>query len=355
MTTVNQSQKETKRPPRRGGRSSGRPRSRRPGSGKPQQGRQPRRQTQRKVRRRPNRQQQKKQFILVANLAAGEFTADRIQKMAARLAQRLKRRGHECELELADNGLAFEELLPRLLKKRPHGLIVFGGDGSVRCAASRLLNSRTALGIMPTGRFNDIYRSFYPSRSLDEAADIIVQDKWRKIDIGRAGGKYFVGSLITGLIPKMIRRQDSKHLPRLALSWGKLAASATDDVAAREIEIKVDAFTFRAKPRLVNIHLLPHTMTLPLAPAANPSGNRLVLLFDDNSNRDQIAQYVRDIKKNRYQYTGKVQMVRGQRIALSPVAGRGWLADGEEMTFAGDSLVVELQSGAVRLFHVDKK
>jgi diacylglycerol kinase family enzyme len=291
----------------------------------------------------------------VANLAAGEQSADKMQKMASRLMQRLKRRGHECDFQLADNGLAFEELLPRLVKRRPHALVVFGGSGSVRCAASRLLNSRTALGIIPCGRFNDIFRSLYPSHEPDRAADIVVQDRWRKIDIGRAGGKYFVGSLITGLVPKMIARNGDNNLPRMARSWSKLAGSATEDTAAREIEIKVDAFTFKAKPRLINLHVLSHVMTLPMAPAATPAQNRLVLLFDDGSDRDQISQYVKDIKKNRYQYTGKVQMVRGKRIAFSPVAGRGWLADGEEVAFSGDSLTVELHPGALRVFHIEKE
>ncbi len=290
-----------------------------------------------------------KRYQFVVNQLAGRDPEQSL-KLARRLERRLKRRGHECTVQAAKSWDEFVQSATQAIKQRPYAVVVFGGDGSVRLAASKVARGKGLLGIVPCGRFNNIFASLYGHGSPDKALEMICSNREMRVDAGLANGTFFMGSLITGLVPVMIDRLGSNKLPRLAMTWGKMAGRAADETMPQSVTLKVDAYTFQVQPLILQVHLLPNIMSLPFAPVATPADGRLVLIFDREGTRDAVTHYIRDLKKNKYQYIDGIQMLRGERITISPASGRVWLMDGDKIEFAGEHIGIEILHRILRVF-----
>jgi len=296
-----------------------------------------------------SKRQQKRLYHLIVNQTAGNNPENSV-KLAKKLERSLKRSGHDAVLHSAVTWDEYVQEVINALRDRPFAVVIFGGDGSVRMAASRIARAKGLLGIVPCGRFNDIFRSLYGHANGEEALEIVRSDHQMRIDAALANGQFFLGSLITGLLPNLIERLDSGKLPRLTLTLSKMAARAADDTIPRTATFKVDSYTFKAQPLVLNFHLLSHLMTLRFAPVAAPGHGRVILIYDEGGTRDKVAHYIRDLKKDRYQYTENFHMLRGQRISVSPAMGRTWLMDGDKIEFTGEEIGIEVLPQILRVF-----
>ena len=81
-----------------------------------------------------------------------------------------------------------------------YGIVVAaGGDGSIRLVGRQLLDTRTALGILPLGSVMNIPRMLGLPRDLEEAARILGAGHRRQIDVGQAGERTFFEAGSVGL------------------------------------------------------------------------------------------------------------------------------------------------------------
>jgi len=291
----------------------------------------------------------KKIFQLIVNTAAGND-----DKEARRLAERFKRRamkrGQDCYISQSTEWSQLCQMTTQAAQRRPYAVVVFGGDGTVRMAAERVVKSRGLLGIIPCGRHNNIFTSLYGQLEAEEALDILHSQYQTRIDVALANDQVFVGYLACGLVPAMIERLGDKHLPKMAMGWSKLAGHAAAETVTRVTSLKVDSYQFDAEPIILNIHLLPRLLTLPFAPAAIPDDGRMILIYDNGNKSDVLAHYVRDLKKDKYQYHDSIQLVRGRRISIRPALGRKWIIDGDPVEFERDELSIEVLHQALRIF-----
>ena len=93
--------------------------------------------------------------------------------------------------------------------------MVVGGDGMVHLAVQALAGTETALGIIPSGTGNDVARYLdLPRSDPQAAADVVVGSRTRRIDLGRAGGQYFVTVLAAGFDSKVNERANAMTWPR---------------------------------------------------------------------------------------------------------------------------------------------
>jgi diacylglycerol kinase (ATP) len=293
--------------------------------------------------------QRRRAYHLIVNQLAGN-TPENSLREAKRLERRLRRAGWDAIVHTAETWNDFIKAVVDALRSRPYAVVVFGGDGSVRYAASRVARAKGLLGIVPCGRFNNIFRSLYGNTDTEAALDIIRSEHQIRIDAGLANGKFFLGSLITGLIPMLLKRLGDKKLPRLTLSWSKLAARAIDDTMPRTTVLKIDTFTFKVQPLILNVQLLPYFMSLRFAPAAVPDDGRVILIYDREGTRESVMHFVRDLRKDRHQYTDGVQMVRAKRVSISNPGGQEWFMDGDLVEFTGEEITIEVLNRILRIF-----
>lgn len=305
------------------------------------------------VRKSPARR--KRAYSLIINYTECWKDPDEALRLATALQQKLKKAGWDSYLDSADDWEQFEKKVAASIRKRPYAVVIIGGDGSVRTAGARISRAKRLMGIIPCGQYNNIFHSLYGEDDPDMAIDIILDGYQRRIDAGLANGTFFIGSLVSGVIPNMMDQLGTKGYPRMAMTWGKMAGRAVDETMARSTLVKIDSFTFETQPLILQIHLLSRLMSLRFASAAGFDDGRLILVYDKKGNRELISQYIRELKKDKYQYNDGIQMIRGYRINISPAEGRKWVMDSEPVEFTGNDLIIEVLNKALRVFALNPK
>jgi YegS/Rv2252/BmrU family lipid kinase len=81
---------------------------------------------------------------------------------------------------------------------RDETVVAIGGDGLVGCLAGALMNTKSALGIVPGGRGNDFARVLGIPRDTAAAARLVVEGEERHVDVGDVNGRPFVGIASVG-------------------------------------------------------------------------------------------------------------------------------------------------------------
>jgi YegS/Rv2252/BmrU family lipid kinase len=87
-------------------------------------------------------------------------------------------------------------------------VIVGGGDGTISAAASALVGTKTALGILPLGTLNHFARDLGLPTDLNEAAKLIARGKTRRVDVGEMNERIFINNSAIGLYPLMVVDRD---------------------------------------------------------------------------------------------------------------------------------------------------
>jgi YegS/Rv2252/BmrU family lipid kinase len=83
------------------------------------------------------------------------------------------------------------ELAQQAVKDNYHYVIAVGGDGTVNEVASALVNTKTVLGIIPTGSGNGLARHLKIPGDIDSAIETINNRTEKFIDSVDINGKYF--------------------------------------------------------------------------------------------------------------------------------------------------------------------
>jgi diacylglycerol kinase (ATP) len=101
-------------------------------------------------------------------------------------------------------------------------VVIGGGDGTMNAAASALVETGLPLGILPTGTANDLARTLKIPFDIEEAAQIIAEDRTHWIDLGMVNGRYFfnIANIGLGVQVKKNLSHESKRL------WGVLSYAA---------------------------------------------------------------------------------------------------------------------------------
>lgn len=154
--------------------------------------------------------------VLIANPTAGR---GRTQHLADALTARLAAAGLRLELRLTPDALAAQSAARAAVTAGADRVIVAGGDGTISSVIGALVNTPTALGIIPTGTANVLARELGIPRSWPAACDLAAGALRRTIDAGRAGDHPFVLMAGFGFDAEVVARLD----PRLKRWFGPAA------------------------------------------------------------------------------------------------------------------------------------
>lgn len=91
-------------------------------------------------------------------------------------------------------------------------IIAAGGDGTLYEVVNGIADkpNRPALGIIPAGTSNDFARALGIPKSLSKSAEIIANNKTKKIDIGRINNRYFINIAGGGSLTELTYEVPSK-------------------------------------------------------------------------------------------------------------------------------------------------
>jgi len=296
--------------------------------------------------KRTRRFRQKQIYNIITNPKAAEYSREKVDK----LCQKIVDAGGRYFLSEPDSAKNVIYHAKRAASKGPVGIIVCGGDSTVNLVARHIIRRTISLGIIPMGRFNNIYRSLYGEPDFETAVAHIMSGKDRKIDYGLAAGNFFLGSLSLGLIPQLHGLLENRKTPRFAISWSRLAAQAAAMIEVKPLSFKVDAFGFDFSPQTISVNLLPYSSGIPLVPSCIFDDGKCEVSFDIGEGQAIMSSYIRQIYKKKFIYSDEIRLYRGERVSISSVKDSKIYIDGELITMSEPELKIETFSQKVRIF-----
>ena len=155
-------------------------------------------------------------WAIIANPAAGRRRAERAAKMLVQAVQDL---GAPVELSLTNGPGNARELAREAVDAGATRVIACGGDGTVHEVVNGLMSAAkgadgVALGILSSGRCNDLNFALGLPNGSAKAVDYLVRSTVRSIDLGRIGDRYFTTIATLGFDSEVSRYVDQGSPPR---------------------------------------------------------------------------------------------------------------------------------------------
>lgn len=121
--------------------------------------------------------------------------------------------------EIAAAGMETVEITPALnvaaaiRERRARGMRLFiaaGGDGTVHHVVQALVNTDSALGVLPIGTYNHFARDLGLPLDWREALEVALRGRERQIDCARVNERFFVNNVSLGLYPELVARREAR-------------------------------------------------------------------------------------------------------------------------------------------------
>ncbi|HEX9414905.1 MAG TPA: diacylglycerol kinase family protein [Ktedonobacterales bacterium] len=157
------------------------------------------------------------QVRIIANPVSGGPHTDAWVKELEATARWLTVRGRPTEVCLTDGPGSARGLADEAVRAGLPVVVAAGGDGTINEVIQALAGHTTALGVLPTGTINVWAREMGIPLSLVEARAVLREGVHRRIDLGRAGTRYFLLMAGIGIDAEATRRVERQGLARVGL------------------------------------------------------------------------------------------------------------------------------------------
>ncbi len=155
------------------------------------------------------------QCLIIINERAGTVVGVSAEAVADSVAHHFVAAGHDVTCEIVKPE-SLGAVLARVRKEQPEVLIVGGGDGTARCAAAALVDTPTALGVLPLGTINRLARDLTIPLDTDEAAKALARGRVALIDVAEVNERIFLCNAIFGPTTRFsMERQKLRGKPAL--------------------------------------------------------------------------------------------------------------------------------------------
>lgn len=145
-----------------------------------------------------------------------------------------------------------EQLAREACKKGFTHIISVGGDGTLLEVVNGVAGEDVAVGIIPCGTGNDFSRTLGLPSDLEGQLQVISKGKERRVDLGKAKGRFFINVFSLG-IDALITRETQNIKRYLPGSIAYIAATIKMLMKFRPVEITLNAGdkNFKGKVMLV--------------------------------------------------------------------------------------------------------
>jgi len=156
-----------------------------------------------------------------------------------------------------------------------------GGDGTINEAASGLVNSDTALAIIPAGSGNGMAHNLKIPANKKEALKLLIEPTVVKLDVGQINDHYFFN--VTGFgMDSEISNNYERFGIRGPLSYFYVGTSTFFKFKSKPVTIKFDNQEIKSSPMVVTVANSPeYGVGAIIAPSAVPNDGWLDLVILD--------------------------------------------------------------------------
>jgi diacylglycerol kinase family enzyme len=172
--------------------------------------------------RAPRPHAQVKRVIALLNSGAGVFSHTLASHVEGALKASFAHHGLSADIGFIDgNDLRHAVLaaLGRVKRGEADAIVIGGGDGSLRGAASVLAGTEIPLGIVPLGTRNHFAKDLGIPLRLEEAVAKIAAGRVRKVDLAEVNGETFVNNSSIGIYPYMVIDRERRRTRHRLAKW----------------------------------------------------------------------------------------------------------------------------------------
>jgi YegS/Rv2252/BmrU family lipid kinase len=154
---------------------------------------------------------------IIANPRSGTLRMPLVLNQLNQVVAALTDAGLPVELCLTDRPGHASELAREAVRTGLEMVVAAGGDGTINEIIQELAGHSTALGILPLGTVNVWARETRIPLSLPDAARVLLYGVRRRVDLGRAGNRYFLMMAGVGFDAEVAQRVERSVLKRIGL------------------------------------------------------------------------------------------------------------------------------------------
>ncbi|HEY8198034.1 MAG TPA: diacylglycerol kinase family protein [Gemmatimonadales bacterium] len=154
-------------------------------------------------------------IAVVLNATSGKGSAS---KVAERLKEIFAEAGRDARITLAKGGAEINAAMRRVVADGCEALVVGGGDGTINCGASAVVERGIPLGVLPLGTLNHFAKDLGIPLDLDEAAKVVLEGLVCKVDVGEVNGRIFLNNSSLGVYPALVRLRE-KYQATVGGKW----------------------------------------------------------------------------------------------------------------------------------------
>lgn len=163
-----------------------------------------------------------RRVVALMNAGAGAFSQTLAEDVRNDLATAFAQRGVAAEIKFVD-GEGLEDAAERALEQAQRGeidaIVVGGGDGSMRAAASVLAGTGVPLGALPLGTLNHFAKDLGIPLQVEEAAATIAAGCTRIVDLAEVNGETFINNSSIGIYPYMVIDRERRRATHKLAKW----------------------------------------------------------------------------------------------------------------------------------------
>ncbi len=258
----------------------------------------------------------------------------------------MERHGLEHDLVVTETEEAGVQAARDAVEDHYDVVVAAGGDGTIGLIACQLLDTQTALGVLPIGSIMNIPRMLDLPRDLEAAAATLKQFVVRTIDVGEANDQLFFEAGSVGLNAAIFREGqrfgDGEYGSILRGIWVMLRYRPA------RMTLHLDDRVVRARALMVTVANGPYTgIGFTIAPSARlDDGLFDVRVFRGFSKMELVLHFWK-IAFGRRRYSPKVSTYRSSRVRVESVHPLPCRADSHDL--GTTPITFEMRSAALRI------
>jgi diacylglycerol kinase (ATP) len=194
-------------------------------------------------------------------------------------------------------------------------VVAAGGDGTIGTIAGELLDTETALGILPLGSVMNIPRMLGLPREVEAAAGVIVTGRVRSIDVGQADDGPFFEAASVGMHAAIFR--EAQRFDRG--DWSSIARSVWVALRYRPARMTVvlDDEEIATRALMVTVSNGPYTgVGMTVAPDARLDDGLFDVRVFRGFSKWELVRHLASIAFGRRRYSPHVSTHRSRRVRI---------------------------------------
>lgn len=228
---------------------------------------------------------------------------------------------------------------------------VSGGDGLIHLAVQALAGTGTALGILPAGTGNDAARALgIPLRDPFAAAEVVLRNRRRAVDLGRSGERWFLTVLATGFDALVTRRSAELRWPRGSLRYTAAVAAELPRFQPLRYTLCLDGHERTLDAMMVSVaNTAYYGAGMQIGAGCSDADGLLDVVIIKPLSRLQLIRFFPTVTTGEHVHNPAYERVRARTVTVAVTPPVTSYADGER--FGELPLTVECAPGALSVLH----